>query len=402
MKATIDKYIRKIYNRFFRHSKAIKVLKVPELPGIIIYPIQNKNNKLTHISAFNYANAGDILLPIVLQDTWAKELPTISWNNKPVYPKVDDELVTQINNTNGVVIGGGGLFLKDTNANKISGWQWPCSIEMLNRIKVPIVFYAVGYNRFRNQEDFEPYFKENMMAFAEKALYLGLRNTGSLAALKNYIPENLHHKLRFQPCMTTFLSELYPDIADYNQKQDFVAVNTAFDRSHLRYGEKIGDILTATAKVLKDVSKIMPLKFYIHSVYPPDDAILPFLQSFGVKYEVVKFNNMHPKQIIEEYAKPKLVIGMRGHSQMIPFGCKTPIVSIVSHNKLQWFLDDLGKPEWGVDVLSPTYEQDLRSSVFAALDNTQDDMAFISSKQKEFYGISSKNVQYALTAMHLI
>lgn len=400
--STIYKYFRKIYKRLLRYSKLNKRNELQELPRILSYCSQNIKHSLTHISAFNYGNAGDTLLPIVLQDAWAKELPTLSWNNKSVYPKVDDTLVTQINKSKGVVIGGGGLFLKDTNANNISGWQWPCSIDMLNKIKVPIVFYAVGYNRFRGQDDFEPYFKENMTAFAEKALYIGLRNSGSIAALKNYIPENLHHKLRFQPCMTTFLSELYPDIANYNQKQDFVAVNAAFDRSHLRYGEKIGDVLTATAKVLKEVSKDMPLKFYIHSLNPADDAIIPFLQSFGVKYEVVTFNHMHPKKVIEEYAKPKLVIGMRGHAQMIPFGCKTPVVSIISHNKMQWFLDDLGKPNWGADVLSTTYEQDLRSSVFNALENAQNDISFISDKQKEFYNISSKNVQDALNAMQLL
>ena len=111
---------------------------------------------------------------------------------------------------------------------------------------------------------------------------------------------------------------------------------------------------------------------------------------------------MHPKKIIEEYAKPKLVIGMRGHAQMIPFGCKTPIVSIVSHNKLQWFLDDIGKPEWGADVLSETYEEDLRTRVFIALENTQDEIAFISKKQKELFDVSVKNVRDGLRAMELI
>ena len=402
MKTKIDKYLRIIYRKLIKLDNNGKQFSSTDLPRIIEYPLQKIENKITHVSAFNYANAGDVLLPIVLQDNWSKELPTIRWNNKPVYPKVTDQIVAEINNSKGVVIGGGGLLLKDTNANELSGWQWPCSIEMLDKIKVPIVLYAIGYNRFRGQEEFEPYFQENITAFAYKALYIGLRNTGSIEALKNYVPMSLHHKLRFQPCMTTFISELYPDIVDYNIKENFVAVNTAFDRSHLRNGENIGDILSATAKVIKEVSKYYPIKFYIHSVKPADDAILPFLESYGVTYDVVEFNDMHPKKIIEEYAKPKLVIGMRGHAQMIPFGCKTPIVSIVSHNKLQWFLDDIGKPEWGADVLSETYEEDLRTRVFIALENTQDEIAFISKKQKELFDVSVKNVRDGLRAMELI
>jgi hypothetical protein len=44
---------------------------------------------------------------------------------------------------------------------------------------------------------------------------------------------------------------------------------------------------------------------------------------------------------------------MRGHAGMIPFGLGTPIVSLVSHPKLRYFLEDIGRPEWGLDVAAP-------------------------------------------------
>lgn len=368
-------------------------------PQIISKKKNPSNNKLFHVSAFNYGNAGDVLLPLALQDTWASLDKSINWINQAVYPKVDSVLVDKINKSKGVVIGGGGLFLKDTNANQESGWQWPCSVEMLQKIKVPIVLYAIGYNRFRGQEEFEPYFKDNITAFAEKAVYIGLRNTGSIEAIKKYIPVSLHHKLRFQPCMTTFLSELYTDEFDFDTKQDFIAFNAAFDRSHLRFGENIGKILSDTALVLKDLSAILPIKFYSHM--PSDESIIPFLQSYGVKYELVRLHDTHPRKIIEAYAKPKLVIGMRGHAQMIPFGCKTPIISIISHDKMQWFLEDIQKPEWGIDVLSESYKEDLKEKALASLANTNERITYINQKQKELYAISIENVEEGLVAMGL-
>lgn len=370
-----------------------------ELPEIVQYPKGSARNTVSHVSAFNYGNAGDVILPIALHDIWNKNVKSLKWDNISVYPQVTDQLVAEINKSKGLVIGGGGLFLKDTNANNISGWQWPCSIEMLDKIEVPVIFYAVGYNRFRGQEEFDEIFTDNLRAFVEKSQYMGIRNSGSIAALKNYLPEHLHNKLRFQPCMTTFMSEIYPDLTNYDEKQDFVAVNAAFDRSQLRFGEKIGDVLNDTAKAIKKISKDMPIKFYSHM--PSDDAFLPFLQSYGIKYKLVKLNNVHPTKIIEEYAKPKLVVGMRGHAQMIPFGCKTPIVSIVSHNKMQWFLDDIGQPNWGADVLSETYQKDLEDRMIKSLENTSAEIDFISKKQKELFEISQFNVNEGLVKMNI-
>lgn len=390
----MKKIFKKVKNFIKRYAKT--QASTNSFPQIV--PNSHKSNKqLFHVSAFNYGNAGDVLLPVVLQDTWRYFDGEINFNNQPVYPEVDLDLVKRINQSKGLIIGGGGLFLKDTNANDKSGWQWPCSVEMLSKIEVPIVLYAVGYNRFRGQEEFEPVFKESIKAFTEKAVYIGLRNTGSIEAIKQYLPETLHHKLRFQPCMTTFIAQLYKDLLDFNKKENFIAFNAAFDRSHLRFGENIGRVLSETAMVLKELSEIMPVKFYSHM--PSDEAMLPFLQSYGVKYELVRLNNTHPKKIIEVYAKPKLVIGMRGHAQMIPFGCKTPIVSIVSHDKLQWFLDDIDKPEWSADVNSVNYKQELKEKALSALNNTKEHIKFIENKQKELFNISVKNVEDLMGAI---
>lgn len=378
------------------HSTARQPLK-DELPQIIIRTSGSDAKEIVHVSAFSYGNAGDILLPIVLRDLWHSILPDIHWITQPVYPVVNESILSLINVSQGVVIGGGGLFLKDTNPNNVSGWQWPCSVEMLDKIRVPLVLFAVGYNRFRGQDDFEQVFTENIRAFAEKSVYIGVRNHGSLNALKTYIPENLHHKLVFQPCMTTLIKRLYPDISSYTEKEDFFVLNCAFDRSHLRFGTNIGHILGDIAHVCKEISQQMPLKFYSHML--SDQAILPFLQSYGVKYEIVDLQSIHPRRIIEEYAKPKLVLGMRGHAQLIPFGCNTPIVSIISHDKMQWFLDDVERPQWGVDVQSINFRNDLLESSLSILNNYQDSINHIDKVQERFWQVSLNNTKIALDSM---
>jgi polysaccharide pyruvyl transferase WcaK-like protein len=386
--------------KIHRYLKIKFFSKTRTMPQILPNKRYLGGSAITHVSAFSYGNAGDILLPIALRDTWgAPSLSpnNIKWVDQPIKPMVDNKLLNKINKTKGLVIGGGGLFLKDTNPNLLSGWQWPCSVDMLNKINVPVVLFAVGYNRFRNQVEFDPVFTESIRGFAKKAIYLGIRNHGSINQLKKYLPEDLHHKLVFQPCMTTIISKLYPTIADYNSKEEFIALNAAFDRPNLRFGVKIGEVLSSIARVTKELAKTYPIKFYSHM--KTDQAILPFLDAHNIKYELVDLQEVHPRQIVEQYARPKLVIGMRGHAQMIPFGCKTPMISIISHNKMQYFLDDIKQPEWGADVLSDSFEADLLHRSFAILNNNIEAIKLIGQKQEEFYQISLQNVRIALNEM---
>jgi polysaccharide pyruvyl transferase WcaK-like protein len=98
------------------------------------------------------------------------------------------------------------------------------------------------------------------------------------------------------------------------------------------------------------------------------------------------------KKIIDFYAKPKLVIGMRGHAQMIPFGCNTPILSIISHDKMQWFLDDINHPEWGIDVLDENFENELSDKILKILNNWQYYYSNILLEQNKLWNITSKNI----------
>ena len=340
------------------------------------------------MSAFTYGNVGDTLLPVVLRDLFNNQIGIRRWIHKQTSKVVDDNDIIQYNKQDFMVIGGGGLFLKDTNPNDLSGWQWSCSIDKLSAIKVPIIMFAVGYNRFRGQDDFEPVFTEHINAFVKQAVFVGLRNHGSIEKLKNYLKtDELKEKLVFQPCMTTLVSKVYPNYVDYSDKEDFIAFNCAFDRQGMRsLGEnRLDDI----AKVALELSKITTIKYYSHM--PSDNQILPYFDKYSVPYELVEMKTV--ESIVRNYSKPRLVIGMRGHAQMIPFGCHTPILSIVSHDKMQWFLDDIHHPEWGVDVLSDDFESCLLTKALDFYENYHKRMNEIIIEQDNLWRITVKNLK---------
>ncbi|WP_075601822.1 polysaccharide pyruvyl transferase family protein [Saccharicrinis aurantiacus] len=375
-------YLSKIPNKL----KSI-YQKLKPFPTIVKYT-PNGTKKMFHISAFTYGNAGDIVLPIVLRDLFNIGVGVKLWKGQHVYKIVSQTDVDNINRHDAMVIGGGGLFLKDTNPNDLSGWQWSCSIDELKQMNVPIIMFAVGYNRFRGQSEFKPLFKQHLNAFVGQAKFIGIRNTGSINKLKDYLEtDELKNKLTFQPCMTTLISKIYPDLHNYKKKEDFIAINCAFDRVELRKGTDL--ILNSIARVAKELSNITRIKYYSHML--SDNKILPYFNKYKVQYELIEMKT--EKQVLEEYIKPRLVIGMRGHAQMIPFGCLTPILSIVSHNKLQWFLDDISHPDWGVDVLSPNFEKELLEKSVEIYTQYTHNMIEVEIAQEKLWQITKANLK---------
>ena len=344
--------------------------------------------RAVHISAFSNGNAGDTLLPVVLRDLFHQFLGVKKWRGQQVYKIVSKRDVRIMNSRDFVVIGGGGLFLCDTNPNQLSGWQWSCSLDRLKEIESPIIAFAIGYNRFRGQKDFAPIFTEHLNLFVEKAAFVGIRNHGSIEALKNYLrSDELKAKLIYQPCMTTLIAKIYPSFTDYSKKEDFVAFNCAFDRQQLRSADD--SYLYSIARVALELSRFTKVKYYSHM--ESDLQALPYFDKLGVSYELVRMTDV--KKMIIDYSRPRLVIGMRGHAQMIPFGCHTPILSIISHDKMQWFLDDIRHPEWGADVTSNDFEKQLLEKSVDYYSNSQKHYEEIIVEQERLWNITMENMK---------
>eukprot|EP00966_Prymnesium_polylepis_P248866 5753919-Prymnesium_polylepis.1 len=68
-----------------------------------------------------------------------------------------------------------------------------------------------------------------------------------------------------------------------------------------------------------------------------------------------RFRRVRPFQwpatfVYEFYRTVTVAASMRGHGVMIPFGIHCGTISLVSHDKVMGFLQDIGRPEWGVEL----------------------------------------------------
>jgi polysaccharide pyruvyl transferase WcaK-like protein len=345
-----------------------------------------------HVAMYTRGNAGDSLLPRTVRDVVDGSY-SHNWKGVHAHRAVNGSLLNELNAMDGIVIGGGGLFLRDTNPNNMSGWQWSCSLDALRRIEVPVVVFAVGYNRFREQPDFNPVFGKHLRLLAKKSVYFGLRNTGSIDAVKSYLPVELHEKIRFQPCPTTLCKILYPDLCASPREEDrpLVVLNCAFDRISLRLGERTEQILVQLAQTLKTLSESCRIGYYSHT--KSDRQMLPYLRRADVPFAARDLFDTPAQEVMTAYTLPDLVLGMRGHSQMIPFGCGTPIISLISHDKIKWFLDDIGRAGWGIEMKDPCFKARLLESSLQMLKNRTDIIADIEMIQNGLYDTSCKNAR---------
>lgn len=185
--------------------------------------------------------------------------------------------------------GGGGLFLRDTDAKDIRGWQWATSSGLLSQINVPIWVYAVGYNVPRPTRLFrlfseKPYCTcwHGFVCWAQKQWERErrLRISPSFVAWQNAIPA-MHYNFFGQAIQRLFL-----DIKSPPRK--FRSTNCVINRTYLRYPGREKQALRETAGEVKELVQTLDCGIKHFSHYEEaDNAMLGCLEEAGVNCEFV-------------------------------------------------------------------------------------------------------------------
>jgi lipopolysaccharide biosynthesis glycosyltransferase len=315
--------------------------------------------RLAHAAFYvdELGNFGDELLPVAVRESTAALRPVESWTGFHVHQVFDAAAVERAGATDALLVGGGGLFLPDTMPNGHSGWQWNVPDASLRALRVPLALVAVGYNLFDGQEIHGGRFAESLRLTVETAALVGLRNHGSIDRVRDLLPAELAEKVVYTPCPTTFLGTLDAGpgaraLAGTHAPADekpVVHLNVAYDRFDLRFRDSYADLLRELDDFVRRAGAFAQVRIAAHTV--GDERVAQDLYAtHGTRVPVDSLFRLGVDGALAVYARSSLVVGMRGHAGMIPFGLGTPVVSLVSHPKLRYFLDDVGHAEWGVSV----------------------------------------------------
>ncbi|MFE9724711.1 polysaccharide pyruvyl transferase family protein [Streptomyces sp. NPDC005794] len=349
--------------------------------------------QLAHVALFadGQENAGDKVLPEAVRMCFGPDTGPGRWHERSVHLLVDEPALEELNARRGIVVGGGGLFLPDTAPNSNSGWQWNIPDDVLDRITAPLAVFAVGYNVFDGQRYRRERFAASLRALVGKSAFFGLRNQGSVDRVRELLPEELRDRVRYQPCPTTVARHLDPGPDDGAGRDDTVLVNCAYDRAGLRFGHDYGHFLAETATAVRAIGERAEVRYAAHM--PADEKFVHDLRrEHGIALPVEPLYLFSNDRIRELYRRTRLVIGMRGHAGMIPFGCGTPIISLVSHPKLAYFLSDLDRPDWGVSVHDRSLGARLAERAAAVLDDHGAAVADVHGRQEHLWSVTRANL----------
>lgn len=314
---------------------------------------------IVHLCLANNLNAGDIALRYAaqqeLQNLWpdAKILPAdiagVLWNK---------ESIDFLNKTADlIVVGPGGIFLKPAMKETRSDWLWDVDVDLLKQIEKPLFLYSVGFNVFRSQKPSDKFIK-TMSSLVEKTDYFTVRHIGGQKAIQGYLPDDLKDKIDFLFCPTL----TYRKGSELNKKSGkFVGILCAGDRLELRHKNMQVYIQQMKTLCVDLKSRGYVIKYISHM--PSDEWFLNHYRAFD---EVISLSDTHVEDIYDCYDSLDYVVADRGHAQMIGFAMGAMVISPASHDKLNWFYQDLGLENFCLEEC----DLELSSKILSLIENT--------------------------------
>ena len=321
---------------------------------------------ICHMGAWS-GNMGDSVLLLGIQQELRRAAGDKPINFFPVnvqLTRVTPWLARVINHKfDLLLIGGGGLFLHKPESPSRSSWQLDITELELDILTIPVVVYGIGYNQFEFTDRLMPDLANRVLRHLQtKAALFSVRNRGTR---EEFIRRGLDpNKITVIPDPAMFVGPKPCPIPGLDPNKLNIGINLAADRLAWRYPapafETAKAWVMALGNALKAILAHHPGQIYYLSHMLKTDAFYTRIlgQILGDKLIVLEdvLPQLFPPTLklapcfVDIYRQMSLVIGMRGHANIIPFGVATPVIAMSSHPKNRFFLEEIGTPEQLIDT----------------------------------------------------
>jgi hypothetical protein len=314
--------------------------------------------KALHIFAADAkTNSGDFFLGPSTKWQFQNIIGTVvSWKNFNARKKITKKDLLYFNTFDYIIIGGGGLFLPDSNPNSVSCWQFAFPTEFYSMLTPNVYVISIGWNHFYNQDITMPtrgkdrntgipqrakIFKDNVEKLIEKSVSFTMRHNGDCNQLKKVVDPSLHSKIEFAFCpVIGYVKNKY--LPRFENKGVYHTFEIKDDRPHRRYfGTSHQDVF----KELLGYIQFLLARGEKIAVMRHDSSIIfaVFLRKNQVPFTLLDNTVANEEKIIRNYSQVKKLYCTAGHSQMTAYALGLNFHSLISHDKLEYFLRDIGR-----------------------------------------------------------
>lgn len=284
--------------------------------------------------------------------------PDARWGGK----RFDDKFVTIVNGHDLLMIGGGGFFELAVDRSA-TGTPIDLSADVLDRIKVPIVFHALGVDVSYGLCEART---EKFRAFLQRLqqrpdVLVSVRNDGSMETLRKVVGRESVRGIDKVPDGGFFTVPADCAHIEIPSEGKCIAINLAGDRLGFRFHESEPGIhtncdafLERLATTLNDLFRQDTEIFAVIVPHIPEDLAITsrFMDTIGPPFcrkRVAVAPYVHGKQaqdyIFDLYGKCDVVLGMRFHANVCPIGLGVPTIGLVTHPQVENLYHELGIPE---------------------------------------------------------
>jgi len=314
--------------------------------------------KALHIFAVNgKTNSGDFFLGPATK--WKFESIVgnqVVWSDFDVRRLVTENDINYFNSFDYIVVGGGGLLLPDTNPNMISCWQWAISKNLIKSITSKIYVLGLGWNLFYGQtvmmphrdKDDEVYerkqiFKENLETLIMKSEIFSMRHIGDCDRLKELVDKKVHNNIEFNLCpVVGYVESRYKPT--FTNKNVFHTFEIKDDRPNRRYHKKPRN--TFYEELYRYIKKLSDRGEHIAVMsHDGSSSFIQFLAQRQIGFTIINNTIANEEKIIDNYSQVKKLYCTAGHSQMMAYALGIKFYSLLTHDKLKYFLQDVGEFE---------------------------------------------------------
>jgi polysaccharide pyruvyl transferase WcaK-like protein len=318
------------------------------------------------------------------------------------------ELVKRINEESDMLLIGGGGMLDGARVHRYTGMAFNLPYQLWQEIKVPVVFYALGFNLFRSQHYWHKNSLKQTVAYilSNHRMLLSFRNDGSLYRARQSLNVKWQHAYDIpDPGLYVPLEDTNHPVLLKNKMN--ILLQLAGDNPYFRFNyplwrfvphvgkrvleQRVRQYFDRIGKTIEALLKNYDVNFILCPHLVRDFGIMsdfisclsPSVSRFHFNASGVLRGTSQASVFFDLYRKSDLIIGMRGHSMICGVGVGTPVVAISTHDKVDGFMHSVALDDRLVQLSARDMSSKLLDIVSHVINNREQEKKRLSKIKKK-------------------